>query len=79
MLPASLLHLHAGADPSPAPHSWGHSAGFPVRLGLLVPSEKLKPDSSMLIDVVITNIGSEPIELPVSVDQNMSGIQVLTL
>lgn len=57
----------------------GHSAGFPVRLDLVVGTGKLERDGTKLIDFVITNIGDEPIKLPVSVDQNISHTHVLTL
>lgn len=58
----------------------GNSAGFPVRLDLVVGTGKLERDGTNLIDFVFTNIGDEPIKLPVSVDQNIPHpTHVLTL
>jgi hypothetical protein len=68
-----------GVGPSPGSNLPGHSAGFPVRLDLVVGTGKLEGDGTKLIDFVISNIGDEPIKLPVSVDQNMPHTHVLTL
>ena len=81
------LTIDAVGQPSPAARGRGpfpgsapgHSVGFPVRLDLLVPTGKLEPDGTTLIDFVITNIGADPIRLPSSVDQNISHTHVLTL
>jgi hypothetical protein len=45
----------------------------------MVGTGKLEGDGTKSIDFVITNIGDEPITLPVSVDQNMPSTHVLTL
>ena len=46
----------------------------------MIATGKLKPNGTALIDFVITNIGDEPIQLPFSVDQNISSpTHVLTL
>lgn len=68
-----------GRGPFPGSALPGHSVGFPVRLDLLVPTGKLEPNGTTLIDFVITNIGTEPIKLPFSVDQNISHTHILTL
>jgi hypothetical protein len=68
-----------GQGPFPGSALPGHSAGFPVRLDLVVGTGKLERDGTKLIDFVITNIGDEPIKLPVSVDQNIPHTHVLTL
>jgi hypothetical protein len=59
--------------------SSGHSVGFPVRLDLSVPTGKLGPNGTTLIDFIITNIGAEPIKIPSSVDQNITHTHTLTL
>jgi hypothetical protein len=70
------LTIDATSQPSPPPRGRGpfpgsdlpgHSVGFPVRLDLVVATGKLEPNSTTLIDFVITNIGAEPIRLPFSV------------
>jgi hypothetical protein len=68
-----------GRGPFPGSALPGHSAGFPVRLDLMVGTGKLEGDGTKTIDFVITNIGDEPINLPVSVDQNIPSTHVLTL
>jgi predicted alpha-1,6-mannanase (GH76 family) len=55
--------------PVPGSATPGHSAGFPIRLDLIA-SGKREPDGTSLIDFAITNIGAEPIQLPVSLDGN---------
>jgi len=56
-----------GRGPFPGSASPGHSAGLPIRLELLMPSQKLRPDETTIVDFIITNIGTEPIKLPSSV------------
>jgi hypothetical protein len=68
-----------GRGPFPGSPLPGNSVGFPVRLDLFVPTGKLEPNGTTLVDFVITNIGAEPIKLPSSVDQNISGTHILTL
>lgn len=69
-----------GRGPFPGSSSAGHSAGLPVRLDLVVPNAELRPDGSVLVDFVITNVGTEPISLPSSVQQNTEQpMSVLTL
>jgi hypothetical protein len=46
---------------------------------LKIPTGELRPDGTTLIDFLITNVGTEPITLPASVDQNMERTEVLTL
>ena len=53
--------------PIPGSTSPGHSADLPIRLELLMPSPKLRPGETTLVDFIITNIGNEPIKLPSSV------------
>jgi hypothetical protein len=69
-----------GMGPFPGSALPGHSAGFPVRLDLVVGTGKLEGDGTKMIDFVITNIGDEPIKLPVSVNQDIPHpTHVLTL
>jgi hypothetical protein len=69
-----------GRGPSPGSASPGHSAGLSIRLDLLIPTTELRPDGTALVDFVITNIGTEPITLPSSVNQNIGQhTAVLTL
>jgi hypothetical protein len=69
-----------GRGPFPGSASQGHSAGLPIRLDLLIPTIQLRPDGTVLVDFVITNVGTEPIILPSSVTQNIEQqTSVLTL
>jgi len=68
-----------GRGPFPGSAHPGHSAGLPVRLELEIPTGELRPDGTTLVDFLITNVGTEPITLPASVDQNMERTEVLTL
>jgi len=58
-----------GRGPFPGSTTPGHSADFPIRLDLLIPTGELKPDGTVLIDFRITNIGNKPITLPISIRQ----------
>ena len=69
----------AGRGPFPGSALPGHSVGLPIRLDL-VASEKLEANGTMPIDFILTNIGAEPIKLPISVDGNSySQRETLTL
>ena len=68
-----------GRGPFPGSALPGHSMGFPVRLDLVITRGKLDSNGTSLIDFIITNIGAEPIKLPISVNQNISQTQILTL
>ena len=68
-----------GRGPFPASDKESHSAGFPIRLAVEVPSGGLRQDGSVLIDFILTNVGSSPISLPSSVNQNATHTAVLTL
>jgi hypothetical protein len=68
-----------GQGPFPGSTSPGHSDGLPIRLELVVPNGELRRDGSLLVDFVITNVGTEPINLPSSVNQNIEHMSVLTL
>jgi len=59
-----------GRGPFPGSDSAGHSAGLPVRLGLVVPTGELSPDGTIRVDFLITNVGSAPIRLPSSVRED---------
>jgi hypothetical protein len=56
-----------GRGPFPGSPTPGHSTGLPIRLGLLIPTGKLRPNGTTLADFIVTNIGTEPIKLPCSV------------
>ena len=69
-----------GRGPFPGSASAGHSNNLPVRLALSVPTTELRPDRRLLVDFVITNVGTEAIRLPSSVNQNIEQrTSVLTL
>jgi hypothetical protein len=68
-----------GRGPFPGSATPGHSAGLPIRLELLIPTGELRADGTILVDFMITNVGTEPITLPSSVDQNMERTAILTL
>jgi hypothetical protein len=69
-----------GRGPFPGSASQGHSAGLPIRLDLLIPTTQLRPDGTVLVDFVIRNVGTAPISLPSSVNQNIEQqTSVLTL
>ena len=71
--------LLRGRGPFPGSATPGHSGGLPIRLELLIPTGGLRSDETTLVDFVITNVGSEPIALPASVDQNIERTDLLTL
>lgn len=58
-----------GRGPFPGSATAGHSRDLPVRLDLLIPTGELRSDGTLLVNFRITNIGNEPIALPVSIDQ----------
>jgi hypothetical protein len=58
----------------------GHAADLPIRLELFLPTNELRSDQTALVDFIITNVGTEPVTLPISVDQNTEDeTSVLTL
>jgi hypothetical protein len=59
----------------------GHSPGLPIQLELEIPTGELRLDGTTPADFMITNVGTEPIALHVSVDQNqnLEGTEILTL
>lgn len=58
-----------GRGPFPGSVTPGHSTDFPVRIDLLLPTGEVRPDGTVLVDFRITNIGDEPITLPISIRQ----------
>ena len=58
-----------GRGPFPGSATPGHSPGLPVRLELVVPTGDLRSDRTTVIDFIITNIGTESIKLPFSIQQ----------
>lgn len=68
-----------GRGPFPASNSPGHSARLPIRLELRISNGTLQPDGTALVDFVITNIGSETIAVPSSLDGNAPSSDILTL
>jgi hypothetical protein len=72
-----------GRGPWPGSSSPGHSADLPIQIDLLVPTGELRPDGIVLgttpVDFVITNIGTKPITLPISVNHRVPATSVLTL
>jgi hypothetical protein len=74
--PSPPMRAHGPFPGSTAP---GHSAALPIRLELLIPTGKLRSDGTILVDFSITNVGTDPIALPSSTDQNLGGTEILTL
>ena len=71
-----------GMGPLPGSNHPGHSAGFPIVLDLVIGTAQLGEGGRGFVDFVITNVGHEPITLPVSVEntvENTPPTQVLTL
>lgn len=68
-----------GRGPFPGSPTPGHSPGLPIRLTLQLPTGDLRPDGMTLVDFLITNVGREPITLPVSVDCRTEPADILTL
>jgi hypothetical protein len=68
-----------GRGPFPGSPTPGHSPGLPIRLVLQIPTGDLRPDEMTLVDFLITNVGTEPITLPVSVDCRTEPTDILTL
>ena len=80
-----------GRGPFPGSATPGHSDSFPIRLELQFPSSEITPQGSVLVDVIMTNVGAEPIKLPCSVslfqtlssadvpDPDIGGTSMLTL
>jgi hypothetical protein len=68
-----------GRGPSPGSISPGHSARLPIRLELRIPNGPLQPDGTTLVDFVITNVGTETIALPSSLNGNGPSSDILTL
>ena len=58
--------------PFPGSPTPGHSPNLAIRLDLLFGTGDLRPDGTTPVDFVITNVGTEPIILPSSVDQNIA-------
>lgn len=56
-----------GRGPFPGSDSAGQSARLPIRLDLSVPTGELSPEGTILVDFLITNVGSDQIRLPSSV------------
>jgi hypothetical protein len=82
------MTVDATTQPSPPPReralfpgsaSPGHSAGLPIQLDLLIPTAELRLDGTVLVDFVVTNVGTQPIRLPSSVNQIEQQTSVLTL
>jgi hypothetical protein len=61
-----------GRGPFPGSPTPGHSMNLSIRLDLLFQTGDLRPDGTTPVDFVITNVGTEPIILPSSVDQNVA-------
>lgn len=68
-----------GRGPFPSSPTPGHSPGLPIRLVLQIPTGDLRPDKTTLVDFLITNVGREPIVLPISVDCRNEPTDILTL
>jgi predicted alpha-1,6-mannanase (GH76 family) len=67
-----IEHPARGRGQRPGSAFPGHSAGFPVRLDLIAPPNL---EENTPIDFIVTNIGTEPINLPISVVWNSSSLR----
>jgi hypothetical protein len=86
--PQNLLEIDASKQPAPpargrgsfpGSNNPGHSASLPIRLELQMSNGQLRPDGTVLADFVITNIGTETITVPSSLDGNGPSSDILTL
>jgi hypothetical protein len=68
-----------GRGPFPGSPTPGHSPGLPIRLVLQIPTGDLRADEMTLVDFLITNVGTKPITLPVSVDCRTEPTDILIL
>jgi len=68
-----------GRGPFPGSASPGHSPGLPIRLELRIPDGRLRSDGAVRVDFLITNVGTERLTLPVSVDCRREATDILTL
>ena len=72
-----------GRGPFPGSDTSGHSPFLPLRAQLKIPGGKLQADRSVLVDFILTNIGTAPLTLPCSVDWNIvkfgAKTEILTL
>jgi hypothetical protein len=72
-----------GRGPFPGSATPGHSYGFPIRLDLEFPSTKVASQGSVLVDFLLTNVGTEPVKLPCSTallaKPDIKGTSILTL
>ena len=57
-----------GRGPFPGSDTPGHSPGLPLRLQLKIPGGRLQANGSVLVDFILTNVGTVPLTLPCSVD-----------
>jgi hypothetical protein len=57
-----------GRGPLPGSAAGGHSADFPVRLTAQFPQPELRADGTVLVDFILTNIGTTTIRLPIGVE-----------
>ena len=82
------LTIDASKQPSPPARGRGpfpgsirpdHSARLPIRLELRIPNGPLQPNGTTFVDFVITNVGTETISLPSSINGNWQSSDILTL
>jgi len=82
------LTIDASKQPSPPARGRGlfpgsirpdHSARLPIRLELRIPNGPLQPNGTTFVDFVITNVGTETISLPSSINGNGRSSDILTL
>lgn len=66
-----------GRGPFPRSIIPGYTPDLPLRIGLNFPTGEIGSDGNVLIDFVVTNVGSRAIRLPASIQQPMT--DVLTL
>jgi len=66
------MTVDATTEPSPPPReralfpgsaSPGHSAGLPIQLDLLIPTAELRLNGTVLVDFLVTTVGTQPTRL----------------
>ena len=86
------MTVDATTQPSPPPReralfpgsaSPGHCAGLPIQLDLLIPTAELRLNGTVLVDFVVTTVGTQPTRLrrkrPMFVPTRLATYTLLTL
>jgi len=77
--------IDASKQPAPPPRGRGPFPGsalpgLPIKVALVIPSTEIRADGKLLVDFVVTNLGTVAIVVPSSVNQNLEHqTSILTL